>query len=167
MKEKLYEHIIILHIYSKSFLVSHVHIPQNSSVLILFELSNPHLTTPHYLPINSLFPSSSIQHPNKATVYLSKKLKESTKRFGTSMALSFPKVALSTFLSLASIWVMKSFFQTQSLLTIPIPFILFLAPLLFSNAAPNSPPGPVALPIFGNWLQVCSSYQYLCFSSLT
>ncbi|KAJ4730586.1 Trans-cinnamate 4-monooxygenase [Rhynchospora pubera] len=71
------------------------------------------------------------------------------------MALSFSRVAVSTFLSLASIWIIKSYLQTQSLFTISIPFILFLAPLLFSNAAaPNSPPGPVSLPIFGNWLQV-------------
>ncbi|KAG1364184.1 cytochrome P450 CYP73A100 [Cocos nucifera] len=83
------------------------------------------------------------------------------------MAIAPGKLALSTLLSLSFIFVTRSLLPTQSPIALSIAFFLFLS-LLFSNSKqPNTPPGPLSLPIFGNWLQVGNDLNHRFLANLS
>ncbi|XP_072981067.1 cytochrome P450 CYP73A100-like [Typha angustifolia] len=65
-------------------------------------------------------------------------------------------LSISTLLSLSFLWIINSLFPSQPLVTtLSIIPLLFLFLFLLSAPKPaNSPPGPAAVPVFGNWLQV-------------
>lgn len=74
------------------------------------------------------------------------------------MAISTKDVGISTLLSIALAWITKSLFPSQPFIPLLIPLLFTIAYLAFfsgnANAGSNTPPGPTAIPVFGNWLQV-------------
>ncbi|XP_008782811.2 cytochrome P450 CYP73A100-like [Phoenix dactylifera] len=83
------------------------------------------------------------------------------------MAFAPGKLALSILLSLTFDFAAKSLFPIQSSIALSIPFLLFLS-LLFSNfKRSNSPPGPLSIPIFGNWLQVGNDLNHRFLANLS
>ncbi|OAY69215.1 Cytochrome P450 CYP73A100 [Ananas comosus] len=74
------------------------------------------------------------------------------------MAISTKDVGISILLSIALAWITKSLFPSQPFIPLLIPLLFTLTYLMFfsgnANAGSNTPPGPTAIPVFGNWLQV-------------
>ncbi|CAN6231615.1 unnamed protein product [Urochloa humidicola] len=72
------------------------------------------------------------------------------------MAVSLGRVAVATAASLALHWLARSFLQSSHpALGLLLPAAAFLAiAATGSSATGNAPPGPAAVPVFGNWLQV-------------
>lgn len=85
------------------------------------------------------------------------------------MAVAPGKLALSTLLSLAFILVARSLFPTQlSPIALSIAFlILFISSLFPNSKRSNTPPGPLSLPIFGNWLQVGNDLDHRFLANLS
>jgi trans-cinnamate 4-monooxygenase len=74
------------------------------------------------------------------------------------MAVSAAKMAVATAVSLAVHWLLRSFLQAQHpALGLLLPTVVFIGIAASGNAAGaanDAPPGPPAVPVFGNWLQV-------------
>ncbi|KAF8689621.1 hypothetical protein HU200_041735 [Digitaria exilis] len=80
------------------------------------------------------------------------------------MAVSVAKVAVATAASLATHWLARSFLHPHHLhpaLGLLLPATVFLLGIATTGlhrrstgATNNAPPGPPAVPVFGNWLQV-------------
>ena len=74
------------------------------------------------------------------------------------MAVSAARVAIATAASLAAHWLVRSFLQPHyPALGLLLPAAVFLAIAVLgggSDAGGSAPPGPAAVPVFGNWLQV-------------
>ncbi|WOL19789.1 hypothetical protein Cni_G28591 [Canna indica] len=71
------------------------------------------------------------------------------------MAISMAKLATFTVLALASTYLLKSLFPDQPPLVTSLPLLILLFPFFsFGSGGSNVPPGPIAFPVFGNWLQV-------------
>lgn len=69
------------------------------------------------------------------------------------MAVSAARVAVATAASLAVHWLLRPFLQAQHpALGLLLPAAVFLG--IAATGAANAPPGPAAVPVFGNWLQV-------------
>nr|XP_010927178.1 cytochrome P450 CYP73A100 [Elaeis guineensis] len=82
------------------------------------------------------------------------------------MAFSTKRVAISTLVSLGFILAGKPLLPIQAL--VPLSIFLFLASLTsISNSRPSdTPPGPVSIPIFGNWLQVGNDLNHRFLASM-
>lgn len=74
------------------------------------------------------------------------------------MAVSAARMAVATAVSLAVHWLIRSFLQAQHpALGLLFPTAVFIGIAASGNvagAANDAPPGPPAVPVFGNWLQV-------------
>uniref|UniRef100_A0A0D9VFT2 Cytochrome P450 73A33 n=1 Tax=Leersia perrieri TaxID=77586 RepID=A0A0D9VFT2_9ORYZ len=74
------------------------------------------------------------------------------------MAASMVRVAIATGASLVVHLVVKSFAQAQHpALTLLLPAVVFVGIAVAANGGSSggkAPPGPAAVPVFGNWLQV-------------
>jgi trans-cinnamate 4-monooxygenase len=78
------------------------------------------------------------------------------------MAVSLARVAVATAASLAAHWLVTSFFHLQApAILLPATVLIFAVVTLAlppaggkSSHGKDAPPGPAAVPVFGNWLQV-------------
>ncbi|KAK1315599.1 Trans-cinnamate 4-monooxygenase [Acorus calamus] len=93
------------------------------------------------------------------------------------MALKISKLVSCAFLSLILVTAIAKLAMNPSLLSIPSPSTLILLPLtlltLFSlfktqqSKHKNLPPGPMSVPIFGNWLQVGNDLTHRFLASMS